>query len=178
MMPDPLEILSNFFTRGGPVLNGIFMLSFFLWLLILERYYFIYRVFPNRLNRIVERWRTRPEQVSWYALKTRDGLLAELSIALKKNLVPIQALTGILPLLGLLGTVTGMIAIFDVLNVFGTGNARGMADGIAKALLPATAGLVTSIIGIYFSTDIKNRAEMNELLAKDLLTQQRTGKCD
>ena len=95
--------------------------------------------------------------------------MSEISIALKHNLIPIQALTGILPLLGLLGTVTGMIAIFEVLNVFGTGNARGMADGISRALLPTTAGLVTSIIGIYFSADLNKRAKNNELIAKDLL---------
>jgi biopolymer transport protein ExbB len=63
-----------------------------------------------------------------------------------------------------------MIAIFDVLNVFGNGNARGMAEGISRALLPTTAGLVTSIIGIYFSADLYKRTKTKELLAKDLLT--------
>ena len=119
---------------------------------------------------IIQQWQRRRERSSWYALKIRDGILSEISIALKHNLLPIQALTGILPLLGLLGTVTGMISIFEVLNVFGTGNARGMAEGISRALLPTTAGLVTSIIGIYFSADLSRRAKTNELLAKDHLT--------
>ena len=85
-------------------------------------------------------------------------------------MITIHTVTAVLPLLGLLGTVTGMIAIFDVLNVFGNGNTRGMADGISKALLPTTAGLVTSIIGIYFSADLDKRVKKNELHAKDLLT--------
>ncbi len=67
----------------------------------------------------------------------------------------------------MLGTVTGMIAIFDVMNVFGTGNARGMADGISRALLPTTAGLVTSIIGIYIGSDLSNRVKNKELKAKE-----------
>lgn len=168
-MFEQIDIMRDFFSKGGPVLTGVFFLSLFLWILILERYYFLYKVYPKRLELIVQQWQRRRERSSWYALKIRDGLLTEVSIALKHNLIPIQALTGILPLLGLLGTVTGMIAIFEVLNVFGTGNARGMAEGISRALLPTTAGLVTSIIGIYFSADLNKRAKTNELLAKDLL---------
>ncbi len=169
-MFDQFDIMQSFFAKGGPVLVGVFALSFFLWLLILERYWFIYRVYPKRLEGIVQQWQRRRERSSWFALRIRDGLLAEISVELKHNLIPIQGLTGVLPLLGLLGTVTGMISIFEVLNVFGTGNARGMADGISRALLPTTAGLVTSIIGIYFSADLNNRAKTKELLAKDLLT--------
>ena len=169
-MFDQIDIMRDFFSKGGPVLTGVFVLSLFLWILILERYYFLYKVYPKRLEAIVQQWHRRRERSSWYALRIRDGFLSEISIALKHNLIPIQALTGILPLLGLLGTVTGMIAIFEVLNVFGNGNARGMAEGISRALLPTTAGLVTSIIGIYFSADLNTRAKTKELLAKDLLT--------
>ena len=169
-MFEQIEILREFFAKGGSVLTGVFVLSIFLWILIIERYYFLYKVYPTRIDTIVKQWQRRRDHSSWYALKIRDGFLSEISTELKHNLIPIQALTGILPLLGLLGTVTGMITIFEVLNVFGNGNARGMADGISKALLPTTAGLVTSIIGIYFSADLNKRAKAKELHAKDLLT--------
>lgn len=169
-MFDQIDILREFFDKGGPVLVGVFALSIFLWILILERYYYIYKVYPKRLDVIVFQWERRREHSSWYALKIRDGFLSDLSIALKHNMITIHTVTAVLPLLGLLGTVTGMIAIFDVLNVFGNGNTRGMADGISKALLPTTAGLVTSIIGIYFSADLDKRVKKNELHAKDLLT--------
>jgi biopolymer transport protein ExbB len=169
-MLDQIDILREFFAKGGPVLTGVFVLSIFLWMLIIERYYFLYKVYPARIKTIVTQWQRRRDRSSWYALKIRDGFLSEISTELKHNLIPIQALTGILPLLGLLGTVTGMITIFEVLNVFGNGNARGMADGISKALLPTTAGLVTSIIGIYFSADLNKRAKTKELNAKELLT--------
>jgi biopolymer transport protein ExbB/TolQ len=54
------------------------------------------------------------------------------------------------------------------------GNARGMAEGISRALLPTTAGLATSIIGIYFSADLNKRAKTNEMIAKDALTFEKT----
>ena len=74
----------------------------------------------------------------------------------------------------MLGTVTGMISIFEVLNVFGTGNARGMAEGISRALLPTTAGLATSIVGVYFSADLNKRAATREMMAKDALTTEKS----
>jgi len=169
-MFETIESLLQFSEKGGPVFTGVFFLSLFLWLLIIERYWFIYKEYPKRLEKITQQWQHRNDRSSWYALKIRDGLLTEISISLKHNLIPIRALTSVLPLLGLLGTVTGMIAIFEVLNVFGTGNARGMADGISRALLPTTAGLVTSIVGIYFSADLDRRAKTESDKARDLLT--------
>jgi len=171
-MSELIELLWNFFDRGGPVLLAVLAVSILMWILIIERYWFIFFGYREQLSKIAQRWQNRQDQSSWYALRIREGLLAEISIALKQNLIPIQALTGILPLLGLLGTVTGMIAIFEVLNIFGTGNARGMADGISRALLPTTAGLVTSLAGLYFSTDLKNRTDIYAEKAKDLLTHR------
>ena len=169
-MFDQIEIMREFFGNGGPVLIGIFILSILLWILIIERYWYLFRVYPKTLKEITDQWKYRQDRESWYAKKVREGLLTDLSIGLKHNLIPIHAITATLPLLGLLGTVTGMIAIFDVLNIFGTSNARGMADGISRALLPTTAGLVTSIIGIYISADLHRRTKAKELQAKDNLS--------
>ncbi len=168
-MFEQFAILREFFNKSGPVLSGIFLLSSFLWCLILERYYFLYRGYPKCLQRIITQWRSRSDKTSWYALKIRDGLLADIALALHQNLIPIKVLTSVLPLLGLLGTVLGMITIFEVLNTFGTGNVRGIADGISKALLPTTAGLVTAIIGLYFSVDLDRRTRLKTLATKELL---------
>lgn len=168
-MNDLIEQFIEFFEAGGPVLFVILLTSIFLWVLIVERYYYYFVVYPTKLDTIINQWTSRTDRSSWYALRIRDGLLADISITLKQYLIPIQTFTSILPLLGLLGTVTGMIAIFDVLNVFGTGNTRGMATGISRALLPTTAGLVTSLAGLYFSSDLDRRAKLQAEKAQDLL---------
>ena len=165
-----LEQFTVFFEQGGPVLLAILTLSILLWLLIFERYWFFFYGYKSKLSAINKQWQARRDKTSWYAIKLRDGLLAEIQIASRHNLLPIQSLIAVLPLLGLLGTVTGMISIFEVINIFGTGNARGMADGISRALLPTTAGLVTSISGLYFSTDLSRRARKQLDLARDHLT--------
>jgi biopolymer transport protein ExbB len=159
----------EFFENGGPVFIAVLITSFFLWILILERYWFFNLTFPEKLNVVVKKWHERSDHSSWYALRIREGLLADISIISRKNIVPIKAITLVLPLLGLLGTVTGMIAIFDVLNVFSTGNTQGMATGISRALLPTIAGLVTALAGLYFSTDLERRVKLQLEQAKDLL---------
>jgi biopolymer transport protein ExbB len=62
-------------------------------------------------------------------------------------------------LLGLLGTVTGMMATFDVLAVFGTGNSKAMANGISEALVTTQSGLLVAIPGLYMKSFLQQRAE-------------------
>ncbi len=67
---------------------------------------------------------------------------------LRKNLSVIAVLASSAPLLGLLGTVLGMIETFNVIALFGTGNARAMASGISVALITTEAGLLVAIPGL------------------------------
>ena len=57
----------------------------------------------------------------------------------------IKLLAGVAPLLGLLGTVTGMIATFQAITAFGSGDAKLMASGISQALITTVLGLVAAI---------------------------------
>jgi biopolymer transport protein ExbB len=77
-----------------------------------------------------------------------------------------------LPMLGLLGTVSGMIQTFDVMTVFGTGNARGMAGGISVALITTMGGLLTALSGLYFSTQLTQRAEREVDKVADALRRE------
>lgn len=151
------ESLIEFFESGGPVFAVVLFTSVILWLLIMERYWYMLFIFPEKLEQTVAEWKQRTDHSSWYAMRIRDGLVADIAITSRRFLIAIRAITSILPLLGLLGTVTGMISIFDVLNVFGTGNAQGMATGISHALLSTIAGLVTALAGLFFSSDLDKR---------------------
>jgi biopolymer transport protein ExbB len=79
-------------------------------------------------------------------------------------------LTQILPLLGLLGTVSGMIKVFEVIYAFGAGNARGMAAGISEALITTMAGLITALSGLFFAANLESRARH----AREQFTSQLT----
>jgi biopolymer transport protein ExbB len=84
------------------------------------------------------------------ALKMKPGI---------NRFLPIIAVLGsIAPLLGLLGTVIGMIATFDVISTYGTGNAKAMANGISIALITTEAGLLVAIPGLLMSAGLARRA--------------------
>jgi biopolymer transport protein ExbB len=70
---------------------------------------------------------------------------------LGRFLAMIGVLVSVAPLLGLLGTVLGMIETFQVISVFGTGNANAMASGISIALITTEAGLLVAVPGLLLS---------------------------
>ena len=61
--------------------------------------------------------------------------------------------------MGLLGTVTGMVAVFEVMAEVGTGNARLMASGISMATIPTMAGMVGALSGIFVSRVLEIRVQ-------------------
>jgi len=74
------------------------------------------------------------------------------------------------PLLGLMGTVTGMIEVFDVMAVSGTGNARSMASGVSKATIPTMAGMVGALSGVFLQTMITRTVERKVEYIEEHLT--------
>ena len=81
---------------------------------------------------------------------------------LSRNLSVIAVMGSVAPLLGLLGTVSGMIATFNVISAIGTGNARPLAGGISEALVATEAGLLVAIPGLLLSAQLSRRANRLE----------------
>jgi biopolymer transport protein ExbB len=81
---------------------------------------------------------------------------------LSRFLSTIAILAATAPLLGLLGTVTGMVSTFDVIAIFGTGNAKALSGGISKALVTTQCGLLVGIPGLFMSRLLTRRAQAIE----------------
>lgn len=152
-------LIESFIISGGPVLRGIALLLFLLWLLMVERAYYLLVYFPAYRQKVVKTWLQRSDKVSWFALQIRQGKLAQASILLKQNMPFLNVLIKMFPLLGLLGTVSGMIEVFDVVAVHGTGNPRLLASGISLATIPTMAGLVCALSGLFIYTRLQSYAK-------------------
>ena len=159
----------DFMELGGDVLWAIMFILFLMWTFILERLWYFYRVHPVKKRDIMMTWESRADTTSWYARQIRSGLISEASISLKRNIGVIKALIAICPLLGLLGTVTGMITVFDVMTFSGGGNARAMAGGVSMATVPTMAGMVAALSGVYFGTWLEHKAQTESERLEDLL---------
>jgi len=166
---EAVAAIRSFMELGGDVLWGIMFVLFLMWTYILERIWYIYKVHPHRKRAILAAWESRADTTSWYAKQIRDGMISETSLALKSNIGFIKALIAICPLLGLLGTVTGMITVFDVMTYSGGGNARAMAGGVSMATVPTMAGMVAALSGVYFGTWLEHKANTESEKLEDLL---------
>jgi len=78
---------------------------------------------------------------------------------LEKGLVILETIAGIAPLLGLLGTVLGMIDVFDVITIAGQAKTAALSGGISEALITTVAGLSIGILALVFYNYFTNRAE-------------------
>lgn len=153
-----LEAVRDFMELGGGVLTFITLLVFFMWAVILERWIYIKTRLRREATALAEKWNQRKDHSSWEARQMRNSLVAEVSWNSRKGLDVIKTCVALCPLLGLLGTVTGMIVVFDVMAVAGSGNARLMAAGVSKATVPTMAGMVAAISGLFPSIYLEHAA--------------------
>ena len=158
-MTELTDDLFLLFERGGLVLWAILAVSVLMWALILERYSYYFLIMPRRHKRLLQHWRQSQSGVRPSSPRLRASMVTAFSAPMRHFLTPIHSLADILPLLGLLGTINGMIKVFEVITVFGAGNARGMAAGISEALITTMAGLVTALSGLYFCVNLRSLAE-------------------
>jgi len=166
---DALASIRSFLDLGGNVLYAIMLVLFLMWTFILERLWYFYRVHPDKKRAIVSAWEARADTHSWYAKRIREEMISHTSIALKSNIGLINALIAICPLLGLMGTVTGMVSVFDVMTYSGSGNARAMAAGVSMATVPTMAGMVAALSGVYFGTWLDHKSSTETEALADLL---------
>jgi len=148
----------GFIETGGDVLLVIALVTATMWTLILERIWYYRFGFRRDSMRTQNFWNALTDHSSWGAHKIRDLLVSRMELRLTENLALIRTLVAVCPMLGLLGTVTGMIEVFDVM-AGGGGNTRGMAAGVSKATLPTMAGMVAAISGMLFNVQLEQFAD-------------------
>lgn len=156
---DQFAAVTQFLNTGGTVLWLILLVSICLWCLIVERLLFFKRRYPLLKNKWVGDWNNRSDKSSPRAKTIRIAMISEAKLEMTKVTLIIKMLIAVCPLMGLLGTVTGMIHVFDIMAVTGTGNARAMASGVSQATIPTMAGMVVAIAGLSFSRYIEDRTD-------------------
>lgn len=150
-----LDAINQFIDTGGPVLWVILLVSLFLWTLILERYWYFKFTYHSRVANWAAEWAQRDDKRSWFARRIRSAIISEAKIELNSTLPLISTLIAMCPLLGLLGTVTGMIQVFDVMSLKGTSDVRAMSAGVAAATVPTMAGMVIALSGLWFHSRLQ-----------------------
>lgn len=167
---DALDAVSAFIASGGPVLLAIAALTFVMWTLIFERLWFYRAALRSLVKRTVDDWEKRSERKSWNARQIRQAQISRVYDKIYLNLDLIGTMVALCPLFGLMGTVWGMIEVFQVLATTGGADAKSMAGGVKQATIPTMAGMVAAVSGVFGSTIVNQIAEREEQLLEDHLT--------
>jgi biopolymer transport protein ExbB len=194
-----MEIINNAFHhigQGGIAMVPIIFVSFWLWGLIIERLLFFRRM--ERADTCEEMIQglnghaLPPAAATGLCAPAIKGLMLhrtgdpgldtrlldlyamEQKNRISRSLSLIAVLATAAPLLGLFGTVTGMISTFEAITIFGTGSAKALASGISEALITTQSGLLVGIPALFMSRLIGNRARrLNNLLDETLMNTRR-----
>ena len=166
-MLDLLDAISTFMDRGGPVLWIIAGLLLVKWSLVFERVWYLNTTHKKNVKNTLAAWNARADTKSWSAHQIRAMMISKVSLDIRTSMPLIESLVVVCPLLGLIGTVTGMIEVFFVMAVTGGGDAKSMAGGVSKATIPTMAGMVGALSGIFASNWLKSSIDRDLALLED-----------
>ena len=166
---DMIDSVNGFMLRGGPVLWIIAWLLLVKWSLVFERVWYLNTTHKANVKATLASWNARSDTKSWSAHQIRTMMISKISLDVRNTLPIIEVLVTICPLLGLIGTVTGMIEVFFVMAVTGGGDAKSMAGGVSKATIPTMAGMVGAISGIFAANYLKAKVDRDIELLEDHL---------
>jgi biopolymer transport protein ExbB len=127
----PYHAAQNMVFEGGLFVFFIFATGVVLWTIVLERYWFFARILPGLTRDTMERWKSRREHRSWCSRQIRTAMISRLNAQMTSNLLLLKVLVPLSPLLGLIGTVSGMLEVFDSMALRGSADARTMASGVS-----------------------------------------------
>lgn len=156
-MSGALQDVQALLEVGGGVLVVILMVTLVMWTLIIERFWYVWLIYPQIADETALAWDAMPEKDCWDAQVIRRMWISERMMDLDRGLPLLRSLVSVCPLLGLLGTTTGMIEVYEVMAIAGNGEPRLVAAGVSQAMITTMAGLVVALSGIFFSARLETR---------------------
>lgn len=191
-----MEILNNMYhylSQGGMIMFPLILCSWTMWTLILDRMMYFRALekkdiphhelvrltkqntvptsFDGMKTFLLRHFQTHRTGIAMVDKRILDECAMSIRARLSRYLSIIAVLAAVSPLFGLLGTVTGMITTFDVITLFGTGNAKAMAGGISEALVTTQSGLMVSIPGLFMSVLLFRRSARLENHLKEAVME-------
>lgn len=181
---DQIYGVTDYMGKGGAIMAPLLMVSIIMWTLIIKKSLFLRRMriknMPRSMAAHLVQTNKFPDPKKYKGatavlvaefLRRRavkpgvdrfviDETVLAMGAGFDRHLAAIGVLASIAPLLGLLGTVLGMITTFDTISVYGTGNAQAMAGGISEALITTQTGLLVAIPGLTMRNFLSSRAQI------------------
>jgi len=149
LLISPYTALDSLIRNGGITVFWILVASVVMWTIIAERYWYYKHVLPREAEALLRQWRARRDHKSWFAHQIRRKMISQLKAGMVAYMPVLRVTVPLCPLLGLVGTVAGMLEVFDAMAARGSADARAMASGVSQAMICTMTGLAVSITGLY-----------------------------
>ncbi len=140
--------------QGGPVLFILFGLAAMCFFMLIEKCFYLFFRLPKQLKPVIQVWNDRSDKISWRAQAIRELEIYVLTSQISKHLTAIKACILLFPMLGLLGTVLGMIGLFETLASGAKLGSSSMMQGISQATLPTLTGVCMTLISLFGYTKV------------------------
>ena len=142
---------------GGRVLLVIMVVAFVMWSIVIERYLYFIFYSKHLAARYVDLWQSLDSALRVYRPVVKSRYLSEYRLYNERGILFLKSLIKASLLVGLLGTVVGMISVFDAYAL--THNPiEEIAAGIAQAIIPTMAGILVALSGLYFAYHLQQIA--------------------
>ncbi|HET7921325.1 MAG TPA: MotA/TolQ/ExbB proton channel family protein [Gammaproteobacteria bacterium] len=167
-----LDIYDGFarlFGTGALVLTLIFVLAAALWTLIIERYWYFLFVHPDVLERVLAVWQRRASAPGFHLHRARHRVLSDVGVEMARSITLIRSLLTVILLLGLLGSLGGMMQVLDAMVLQGGAGTHELARGITAAAIPLVTALAVVVTGVLFSQELTQRVLRETRLLRDQL---------
>ena len=128
-----VESVRDFIATGGDVLYFVAAALFLMWVLMIERYWYLTSVFPTVKKNIIKNWDARADTTSWYAHRIRDAWISQASDDLNARMLIIRTIIAMCPL---------------------------RAAGISMATVPTMAGMVAALSGLFISSRLEAKVKL------------------
>ena len=170
MLLAPMNAVTDLVDGGGPFVGWILVCGVVMWTLVVERLWYFSRMLPREVSQTLEAWHAREDRYSWCARQIRRAMISRLNAGMIANLPLLRVLVPLAPLLGLVGTVSGMLEVFESMALRGSADARAMATGVSHAMICTLTGLAVSITGLFPAYHFGSRARRETEQVADSMT--------
>lgn len=157
------------FSGGTVVLTLIFILAATLWGLIIERYWYFLFVHPDVIENALRIWKRRAGGPLFVARRARHHLLMDVGARMSRFVTLIRSLLSVILLLGLVGSVGGLIQVLGAMTLEGSAGTNALSHAIAAAAIPIVTALAVALTGIAFSVELTQRVTRESRLLRDQL---------
>lgn len=154
---------------GGGALHLLIGLLWFSWFVAILHCYYLWKVFEFSWQDLYISWESFSSFPKERRESIRSEVISKVRLLLFGRLSVLKIIVAVSPLCGLLGTVSGMIDVFDIVGSSGTGNVRALATGISRATFSTAVGIIVSLIALGIYTFLRRVSYKKMLECEELL---------